>query len=108
MKRSEKIRIGVSLLILAVSVTIVIVPLYLVVLNSFKPYSEIAKNISALPKEITLINYQQAWKRLNFSTVFKKYHDHSSFLQYRQYCVCRNDGILDREDIHADSQRHGI
>ena len=47
MKRSEKIRIGVSLLILAVSVTIVIVPLYLVVLNSFKPYSEIAK-ISAL------------------------------------------------------------
>ena len=43
MKRSEKIRIGVSLLILAVSVTIVIVPLYLVVLNSFKPYSEIAK-----------------------------------------------------------------
>ena len=48
MKRSEKIRIGVSLLILAVSVTIVIVPLYLVVLNSFKPYSEIAKNISAL------------------------------------------------------------
>ena len=71
MKRSEKIRIGVSLLILAVSVTIVIVPLYLVVLNSFKPYSEIAKNISALPKEITLINYQQAWKRLNFSTVFK-------------------------------------
>ena len=48
MKRSEKIRIGVSLLILAVSVTIVIVPLYLVVLNSFKPYSEISKNISAL------------------------------------------------------------
>lgn len=36
MKRSEKIRIGVSLLILAVSVTIVIVPLYLVVLNSLK------------------------------------------------------------------------
>ena len=88
MKRSEKIRIGVSLLILAVSVTIVIVPLYLVVLNSFKPYSEIAKNISALPKEITLINYQQAWKRLNFSTVFKN---------TMIIAVFWNDGILDRE-----------
>jgi raffinose/stachyose/melibiose transport system permease protein len=41
------------------------------VINSFKPYSEIAENISALPKEFTLRNYQQAWKRLNFPTVFK-------------------------------------
>lgn len=71
MRKSEKIRIWVSLIILAVSVAIVIIPLFLVVLNSFKPYSEIADNIVAFPKAVTVKNYAQAWKRLNFPVVFK-------------------------------------
>lgn len=71
MKRSERIRISLSVIIMAISALIVIIPLVLVVLNSFKPYAEIADNISALPKTITLKNYQQAWKRLNYAVVFK-------------------------------------
>lgn len=71
MKRSERIRISLSVIIMAISALIVIIPLVLVVLNSFKLYAEIADNISALPKTITLKNYQQAWKRLNYAVVFK-------------------------------------
>ena len=71
MKRSERIRISLSVIIMAISALIVIIPLVLVVLNSFKPYAEIADNISALPNTITLKNYQQAWKRLNYAVVFK-------------------------------------
>ena len=71
MKRSEKLRIAVSLAILTVSVAVVIIPLALTVLNSFKPYSEIAANIMALPKVFTIENYVEAWERLNFPVVFK-------------------------------------
>lgn len=71
MKKSEKIRIGVNLIILSISVIIVVIPLFLVLLNSFKPYSEIAANIVSFPTKITGKNYAQAWRRLNFPVVFK-------------------------------------
>lgn len=57
--------------ILLFSTSIVILPLFIVVLNSFKPYPEIAENIMALPKQFTFENYSEAWRRLNFAVVFK-------------------------------------
>jgi raffinose/stachyose/melibiose transport system permease protein len=57
--------------ILLISASIVILPLFIVVLNSFKPYPEIAENIMALPKQFTFENYSDAWRRLNFAVVFK-------------------------------------
>lgn len=71
MKKTERTRIAVSVAVMAVSAVVVVIPLVLVLLNSFKPYSEIAENISALPKQLTLVNYQQAWRRLNYPIVFR-------------------------------------
>lgn len=48
---------------------LVIIPLYFTVLNSFKPYSEIAANIAAFPHNPTLSNFKEAWRRLDFLRV---------------------------------------
>ena len=51
------------------SCCLVLIPLYFTVLNSFKPYAEIAANIAAFPKNPTLKNFAEAWKRLNYLKV---------------------------------------
>lgn len=71
LRKEENRQKIVYLIILFISVSIVILPLFIVVLNSFKPYKEIAENIMALPKQVTLRNYTEAWRRLNFPVVFK-------------------------------------
>jgi len=69
MKRKDRIDTAIRLILIAISSLVVVVPLYFVVLNSFKPYSEIAANISAWPVQPTLENFKEAWERLNFAKV---------------------------------------
>jgi len=56
---------------LLVCLVIVLVPFYIVVVNSFKPYPEIAKYIFNLPQNFTGKNYTEAWRRLNFANSLK-------------------------------------
>lgn len=56
---------------LFICLLIVLVPFYIIVTNSFKPYSEIAKHIFGLPQNFTLRNYNEAWRRLNFANSLK-------------------------------------
>jgi raffinose/stachyose/melibiose transport system permease protein len=70
MNRNDKIDTALRLVLIAISSLIVVVPLYFTVLNSFKPFPEIAANISAWPVRPTLHNFGEAWVRLNFSRVF--------------------------------------
>lgn len=60
---------GLTLAFVIFSCCLVLIPLYFTVLNSFKPYPEIAANIAAFPHEPTLKNFAEAWKRLNFLKV---------------------------------------
>ena len=69
MKRNRRIQIGISLAFIIFSCCLVVIPLYFTVLNSFKPYSEIAVNIAALPQAPTLANFVEAWQRLNYPRV---------------------------------------
>lgn len=71
MKRRDRIDTTIRLILIAFSSLLVVVPLYFVVLNSFKPYSEIAANISAFPVNPTLDNFKDAWRRLDFLTALK-------------------------------------
>ena len=71
MKAKKRITYWATVTALAVSLLIVLVPFYIVVSNSFKPYSEIAKYIFALPKEFTFRNYSEEWRRLNFAKSLK-------------------------------------
>ncbi len=66
MKKKKNFWMAVTTLVIAITCIIVMIPLYYTVLNSFKPYSEIAADISALPKNFTLANYKDAWGRLKF------------------------------------------
>lgn len=69
MKRKKIIGNACLLTFIIFSCVLVLIPLYFTVLNSFKPYPEIAANIAALPRNPTLNNFKEAWKRLNFMTV---------------------------------------
>lgn len=69
MKRRNRIETALRLLLIAITCIIVMIPLYLTVLNAFKPYSEIAADISAWPQNPTLNNFKEAWRRLNFPKV---------------------------------------
>ncbi len=71
MKSKKVMWTTLKLAIIMISCALVLIPLWFTVLNSFKPYSEIAQNIAALPQNPTLNNFKEAWSRLNFPTVFK-------------------------------------
>lgn len=69
MKKSKTITMALSLTFIVFSCILVLIPLYFTVLNSFKPYSEIAANIAAFPHQPTLDNFKEAWQRLNYLLV---------------------------------------
>lgn len=71
MKRRQRIDTIVREILIFLSCIIVMVPLYFTVLNAFKPYAEIAANIAAWPKQATLENFSDAWRRLDFLNVLK-------------------------------------
>ncbi|WP_088042792.1 carbohydrate ABC transporter permease [Bacillus sp. EAC] len=56
-----------SLEILAILIALVfLVPFYYVLVNSFKSFSDILSNTSALPKSLDISNYKEAWKIMHF------------------------------------------
>ncbi len=69
MKKKKMLNTALVLAFVIFSCCLVLIPLYFTVLNSFKPYSEIAANIAAFPKNPTLKNFAEAWKRLNYRKV---------------------------------------
>lgn len=71
MKRRKRIGTIVREVLICLSCIIVMIPLYFTVLNAFKPYAEIAANIAAWPKQPTLANFGDAWRRLDFLNVLK-------------------------------------
>lgn len=71
--KSKKKRIGMNLIVHAVLLLLVIVcllPIFLVVINSFKANAEIVANPLSLPVVLHLENYISAWKTGNFSAGF--------------------------------------
>lgn len=59
-----------SLEILAILIAFVfLVPFYYVIVNSFKSFSDILTNTSALPKTLDFSNYKEAWKIMKFGKV---------------------------------------
>lgn len=71
MKRRDRLGTLVREILILLSCLIVMIPLYFTVLNTFKPYAEIAANIAAWPKQATMANLADAWRRLNFPNVLK-------------------------------------
>ena len=56
---------------LVICLIIMLVPFYIIVSNSFKPYADIARDIFGLPYNFTTKNYSGAWRRLNFANSLK-------------------------------------
>ena len=72
MKRKKQIDTAIRLIIMIISGLIVIFPLVLTVMNSFKNAAEIGENVLALPTTFNFDNFKEAWKRLNFAQAFKQ------------------------------------
>lgn len=65
-KKQKLINITLTVFILAVSL-IVLSPLFLALLNSFKSLSEITSDVGSLPEKWLFSNYKNAWSSLNFA-----------------------------------------
>ncbi|WP_159881270.1 carbohydrate ABC transporter permease [Paenibacillus puerhi] len=60
--------LGILLLLLLV---LYLFPVYLIALNSFKPFRDIFESFLAFPKALYFDNYVKAWASANFATAFK-------------------------------------
>lgn len=68
----HRLAVGVRTVVLLLNLMLVLVPFYIIIVNSFKPYAEIARDIFGLPgKNFTFDNYISAWHRLNFGNALK-------------------------------------
>ena len=63
----SKLNKTVTWILLAIALIFILSPFYFIVVNSFKPLSEIAADGFALPKHFSLDNYTTAWTRLKFA-----------------------------------------
>ena len=52
MAKKKRVNTLIRLVLIGFSSLVVVLPLYFVVLNSFKPYREIAANIAAWPRPL--------------------------------------------------------
>jgi len=64
---SRKLLLGMILVLFA---ALFLIPFYFVLVNSFKPFSEIVVSTAKLPKSLYLDNYIRAWDIMNFPTAF--------------------------------------
>ena len=86
-KSRKKLSIGmiVVYIILIAWAVITIFPFVWVVVNSFKPSAEVLRSSFSLPQEFTLMNYENAFSRLNVLNAYK-----NSFL----ISVCVTTGVM--------------
>ena len=72
-KSRKKLSIGmiVVYIILIAWAVITILPFVWVVVNSFKPSAEVLRSSFSLPQEFTLMNYENAFSRLNVLNAYK-------------------------------------
>lgn len=57
-------------ILIGILIFIVLFPLYLVVINAFKPHADIVTNPISFPKAVFFDNFAKAWKTANFSRGF--------------------------------------
>ena len=67
----NKVNLTITTILLVSALIIMLAPFYFIVVNSFKPLSEIAANGFALPKHFSLENYFVAWNRIDFGNALK-------------------------------------
>ena len=59
----------VMILVLIVVAAIYIYPVFLMFMNSFKPFGEIVANVLALPKSLDLSNYTYVVKKMDYHSL---------------------------------------
>jgi raffinose/stachyose/melibiose transport system permease protein len=69
-RKKEHIFSALTTIILTFIALIYLYPLFLVVINSVKSYTEITVNVIAFPKSITLSNYAETWKIMDYPPLF--------------------------------------
>lgn len=69
-KQKELTTQTISHIVLITFALTALVPILLVLINSFKPHAEIVRNPLALPAHLSLQNFTDAWKAGKFSTGF--------------------------------------
>jgi raffinose/stachyose/melibiose transport system permease protein len=70
MKGRRNILSSLLSIVLVLAALIYLYPLFLVIINSFKPYDEIMVNVISLPKKPTIDNFINAWKIMEYPPLF--------------------------------------
>lgn len=74
MQKKRKIMSRVKFAVLLAFALIILYPLFWMLASSFKPESDVFKNLGLIPQTFTLENYKIGWQsngRVTFSTYFK-------------------------------------
>ncbi|MDR0584581.1 MAG: carbohydrate ABC transporter permease [Treponema sp.] len=69
-RKKERFFSALTTGILTIVALVYLYPLFLVIINSIKNYAEITDNVIALPKSITLSNYSETWKIMDYPPLF--------------------------------------
>lgn len=93
MGKRRRLNIGLWTLFLFACLIVTLVPFYIIVVNSFKTYADISRNIFSLPGSgFTLSNYSEAWRRLNFANSLKNTAIISVFSNFGGVVFCSMAG----------------
>jgi len=60
----------VTFSVLLLIVLIMLIPFYLVIINSFKSFQEIVRDVISLPTSVSLENFSEAFNRMDYPTAF--------------------------------------
>ena len=93
LKRRNQTNTALWTLFLAACLCLTLVPFYIIIVNSVKPYAEISRDIFAWPgSSFTTYNYHEAWRRLNFGSSLKNTAIISVFSNFGGVVFCGMTG----------------
>ena len=70
-KTKRRLRKTIMIVVLVIIAAIYIYPVYLMFMNSFKPFGEIVADVLAFPKKFDLSNYTYVIKKMDYLKLFR-------------------------------------
>mgnify|MGYP001276905859 CR=1 FL=1 len=71
LKAKRKRNMGIMIICLILIAIVFIYPVYLMFMNSFKPFGEIVADVLAFPKHFDLSNYTYVIKKMDYALLFR-------------------------------------
>ena len=117
LKAKRKRNMGIMIICLILIAIVFIYPVYLMFMNSFKPFGEIVADVLAFPKHFDLSNYTYVIKKMDYALLFRNnviitvigiagivvFSSMAAYMLDRKDCICNHyntnaDSVSDNYD----------